>query len=328
MINSKEVSLSFGLGIDQVSAETALSVDAKTKQSAARRIVNQDVTDTGTLVRRSGIELVVNMPDCHSLWSDEEGCYFVSEETMYSFDGTNTAVVASNLSRGMAASYARVADDVYWSNGIQSGVLVGGSNNVVWGSPTATGPLSQTYMQQIRGSIVRSYKGRLYIVDGRIIWATEPLDYMHVDMMRGFIAMESEVVLFEPVSGGIYVGTVGEGVRFLSGPDFKQFQLLNADSLTAVRGSGLSIDGAVFASTGQGAVWFTERGWVFGAGDGSTKRLTDKRLALPGYESAATLLREHEGMRQLMAFAKGGAESAAATDTVTTEVIRNGVLLV
>jgi hypothetical protein len=140
--------------------------------------------------------------------------------------------------------------------------------------------------------------------------------------------MESEVLLFEPVSGGIYVGTQKEGVRFLAGPDFKQFQLTNADSLTPVRGSGLAVDGAVFESGGQGAVWLTERGWVFGAGDGSTKRLTDKQLALPTYESAASIVREHEGMRQLMSFAKGGSDSAGASDVLTSEVIRNGVLLV
>jgi hypothetical protein len=183
-------------------------------------------------------------------------------------------------------------------------------------------------MAQVKGSIVRHFAGRIYVADGRILWATEPMDYTRVDLMRGFMMLESEITLLEPVSNGVFVGTASEGVRFLSGTDFKQMRLLNADSLAPVRGSGLSVDGAVFDSVGQGAAWLTERGWVFGAGDGSTKRLTDKQIALPAYESAASLLREHEGMRQLMSFAKGGSESAGASDVLTSEVIRNGVLLV
>jgi hypothetical protein len=323
-----DVSLRFGLGIDQVSNELNLPVNPNTGQSAARRIVNLDVTNTGPLQCRSGSTLAISVADAHSLWSSDTQAYYVAGSTLYGFDGTTATARVSALTPGFTVSYAQVADDIYWSNGVQSGVLRAGVTPAAWGAPDATGVMGQTYMSQIKGSIVRHFKGRLYAVDGRVVWATEPMDYLRVDLMRGFLMLESEITLFEPVSNGIYVGTQNEGVRFLAGPDFKQFQLLNADSLTAVRGSGVSVDGAVFDSQGQGAVWLTARGWVFGAGDGMTRRLTDKQLALPAYESAASMLREFQGMRQLLSFAKGGSESAGASDVMTTEVIRNGVLLV
>lgn len=325
---SKDVELRFGLGVDQVSPETALPYNRKTGQRAARRIVNLDVSNDNTLTRRSGSSQVVALADCHSLWSSSDLAYFAAGTSLYSFDGVTHTELAVGLTPGFPVSYAQVSDNVYWSNGVQSGVLVLGATNVPWGPNDVTGLLGQTYMAQVRGNIVRHFKGRIYAVDGRVVWATEPMDYLRVDLMRGFMMFESEVLLFEPVSDGIYVGTQNEGVRFLAGSDFKQFQLRNADSLQPVRGSGVSVDGAVFDSVGQGAAWLTTRGWVFGAGDGLTRRLTDEALALPSYESATSLIREVNGLRQLMSFAKGGSESAGVSDVLTSEVIRNGVLLV
>lgn len=324
----KETTLKFGLGIDQVSPDTALRSNADTGQSSARRIVNLDVTNTGHLKRRSGSIQTIAVSDAHSLWSDGETAYFASASTLYQFNGVTHTSVATGLTPGFEVSFAKVADYIYWSNGVQSGVLQDGTVNVAWGATETTGDLGQTYMSQIRGSIIRHYKGRLYAVDGRTVWATDPMDYMRVDLMRGFLMLESEITLFEPVSNGIFVGTQNEGVRFLAGPDFKQFQLMNADALPAVRRSGLGVEGAIFDTQGQGAIWLTSKGWVFGAGDGSTKRLTDNTLSLPDYESATSLIREAGGIRQLLSFAKGGSDSAGASDVITSEVIRNGVLLV
>jgi hypothetical protein len=324
----KPVDMRFGLGVDQRSPETAIPFDSDTGQSAARRIVNLDVTNTGPLQRRVGVDLVTP-GDCHSLWSAHESnvAYYVSGTTLYQFDGSNSVTVATGLTPTFKVSYAKVADDIYWSNGIQSGVLIGGVSNVHWGAQEPTGSLGQTYMHQVRGNIIRHHHGRLYAIDGRVIWATDPMDYMRVDMMRGFIQLESEITLFEPVSNGIFVGTSNEGVRFMVGSDFKQFQLAKADPLPAIRGSGLSIPGALFGSIGQAAIWLTRNGWVFGYGDGATKRLNDKTMLVPDYESAVSFVREVNGLRQVMTFAKGG-EPVGASDSVTTEVIRNGVLLV
>jgi len=319
-----EVVLRFGQGIDQLSAETSIP------EGFARAIVNLDATNTGTLKLRSGTTQALSLVGCHSLWAPEAAtrAYFAAGSTLYSFDGTTQTARETGLTPEFPVSYAELLGDVYWSNSVQSGILVGGTTNTTWGPTELTGPLGQTYAAQVRGNIVRYFRSRLYAVDGRTVWATEPMDYKRVDLMRGFMLFESELHLFEPVSGGIYIGTAAEGVRFLSGQDFKQFSVQNADSLAPVRGSGLSVDGATFGSAGQGAIWLTKRGWVFGDGSGSTKRLTDTKVSLPAYESAASLIREANGIRQLMSFAKGGSESAGASDVMTTEVIRNGVLLV
>ena len=327
MAEEDSVNLSFGLGVDQRSQETSLA--SNESQTSARRIVNYDVSTRGPLVRRTGTTKVVTADDVHSLWApkDSNTGYYVAGSTLYSFDGTTSTALVSGLTPGFQVSYAKVADDIYWSNGVQSGVITN-ATNIAWGATTTTGELGQTYAAQVRGTIIRHYRGRIYAVDGRVIWATEPMDYMRVDLMRGFMMMESEVTLFEPVSNGIFVGTANEGVRFLAGNDYKNATLEKADNLPAVRGSGLAVEGAQFESIGQGAIWLTTSGWVYGSGEGATKRLAESMLALPDYQSATTMIRKVDGMQQIVSFAKGGSESAMASDSVTSEVIRNGVLLV
>jgi hypothetical protein len=317
--------LRFEKGIDLVTQQTQLGA------GFARALVNFDVSQEGRLVKRTGSTLALNYPDCHSLWSTETGSmgYFVSNTTLYSYDGTAALAVVSGLTPGFRVSFAEVNDNVYWSNAVQSGRLVGGIANETWGAASTTGLLGQTYAAQVRGSIVRHYRGRIYVADGSILWATDPMDYMRVDLARGFIHFESEITLLEPVDNGIYVGTADRAVRFLSGVDFNQFQTIQADDLQPVRGSGITVDGEVFGLSGRAVVWFTRRGWVVGNSSGEVKWVTDKTLALPDYTEATSVIREQNGMRQIVSLARGGgSESGGASDILTSEVIRNGVLLI
>lgn len=316
--------LSFGRGVDQVSPETRIA------EGFARRVVNFDATNDQRLVKRGGVTLKYSGSQAHSCWADPESDqgYFVAAGTLYAYapDQTPTAIV-TGLSPALPISFCEVAGTVYWSNGVQSG-RISANVNTDWAPTTTTGPLGQTYLPMVAGTIVRYYRGRIYVVQGSVLWATNAMDYSKVDAARGFMQFEHEITLFEPVVEGCFIGTRGDGVRFLSGHDFNKFDLRNADSQEAVARSGLSVDGAIFDSPGQGAVWFTKRGWVFGDVQGGTKRLTDKTVALPEYESACAIMREQNGMRQVVNFVRGGSESAGASDILTSEVIRNGVLLV
>lgn len=313
---------SFGLGIDQVTPQTQL------KDGYARAVVNLDATQGGRLELRPGVALRVPGTDVHSLWAAKHADvgYYVDGSTLYAVDETGeTLEMVTGLAPGLGVSYAGLNGDVYWSNGVQSGVIVDGANTA-WGPQSVTGNLGQTYLQRPRGTIVRAYRGRLYLADDTVLWATEPLDYMRVDAARGFIAYEARITLFEPVAGGCFIGVRGHGVRFLAGYDFKQFSQTVVDRLDPVPGSGLGVDGADFGATGDAAVWLTTEGWVLGLGDGSVKRITSDRLAMPAYVSAASMVRERNGQRHLISFARGG-ESANAGDVLTSSVIRNGVLI-
>ena len=97
--------------------------------------------------------------------------------------------------------------------------------------------------------------------------------------------------------------------------------------LPPIPGSALVVDGGLFGESGKGIVWLTRRGWVFGGASGRIKRLTESQMSIPQYDRAAGLYREHDGMRQVMTFVKGGGEAAGASDSYDVEIVRNGRVL-
>lgn len=82
-----------------------------------RNAVNVDLTSAGTLQRRKGTTLALAGADCHSLWADEHGAYFVDGGNLKTFPAGE--VVRSGLTPGRRASFARfTSGDLYWSNGV------------------------------------------------------------------------------------------------------------------------------------------------------------------------------------------------------------------
>lgn len=132
--------------------------------------------------------------------------------------------------------------------------------------------------------------------------------------------------MVKSVVDGIYVGTA-HGVTFLDGKELGQFTMRPADMLAPIPGSALNVDGGLFGEPGKGIVWLTRRGWVYAGAGGRVKRLTESQMALPEYDRAASLYREHDGMRQVMTFVKGGGEAAGASDSYDVEIVRNGRVL-
>ena len=82
-----------------------------------RNAVNVDLTAAGTLKRRKGTTLALAGADCHSLWADEQGAYFVDGGDLKTFPAGE--VVRSGLTPGRRVSFARFSNgDLYWSNGV------------------------------------------------------------------------------------------------------------------------------------------------------------------------------------------------------------------
>ncbi len=196
---------------------------------------------------------------------------------------------------------------------------------------------------------LENYKGRVYGAVGNALVATQALNYGLTRPATDYILFASDITMIRAVNTGIYVGTPHE-VTYLDGGDLKSFKSNPADALPPIPGSGMAVDGALFNASPASVIWLTQRGWVLGSDGGTVKRLTEAQMALPGYTSAAGLYREHDGMRQLLTFVKGGdvasdavdsyvpeslrmafvkgdGEAAGASDAYTTEIVRNGVVI-
>ena len=210
-------------------------------------------------------------------------------------------------------------DVLYWAQNIPAGGVVS-----YVGAHQPGKALTTQHMQPPEPCThLENYNGRIYSAVGNAVLATQALNYDLTRPATDYVLMPDKVTMLKAVSGGLYVGSA-HGVTFLEGKELGQFSPGTADALAPVPGSALHVDGGLFGEPGKGVVWLTRRGWVYAGAGGRVKRLTESQMAVPEYDRAASLYREHDGMRQVMTFVKGGGEAAGASDSYDVEIVRNG----
>lgn len=110
-------------GLNNLSRETA------TTANTMREAVDVDLDRDGKVRTRQGYgEPLAPCAMGHSLWSDpllSYGLYADGEELRAFWPNGDTELVATGLAAGRPVSYTLVGDWVYWSNGVQSGVVQG-----------------------------------------------------------------------------------------------------------------------------------------------------------------------------------------------------------
>lgn len=70
-----------------------------------------------------------------SAWADKRLFLFQEDDQLMSFDGANASVLRSGLTVGGRISALRIANNVYWSNEFENGVVDAGPNNRDLGVP-------------------------------------------------------------------------------------------------------------------------------------------------------------------------------------------------
>jgi hypothetical protein len=107
---------------------------------------------------------------------------------------------------------------------------------VIDDTPTLGQVSGQLLGDPIRASCIESYKGRIYLADGKTLWATELYRYHLVNRTRGFMQFEHDITLVMAVDDGMYVGTTG-GLNFIKGA-FGAFELSTINGDAVLPGSG------------------------------------------------------------------------------------------
>lgn len=129
-------------GIDNLNEETALrrSDDGK-RIIAFREGVNLDLRKTGKPKLRPGRTKLLDCAMGSSLFHEGDFPFalFIDTDTMYGWiPGSDPFEIQGGLSRS-EASYALVADRVYWSNNKQSGCVLTSGQNQSWGVESPAG---------------------------------------------------------------------------------------------------------------------------------------------------------------------------------------------
>jgi hypothetical protein len=103
-------------------------------------------------------------------------------------------------------AYTEVNGDIYFCNNAASGVVKVDDTTGPWGTtngqglwlspvidetPTLGPVAGQLIGDPIRASCIEGYKGRIYLADGKTLWATELYRYHLVNRTRGFMQFEA-----------------------------------------------------------------------------------------------------------------------------------------
>ena len=160
------------------------------------------------------------------------------------------------------------------------------------------------------GEIVREHGGRLLVVSGSTLYYSEPFGYGLHDPLRGRIPFGGRITLLAPVEGGCYVGTETE-TFWLPGGDIEKTEVVGLLPYGAVPGTDTALENET------GVAWMSTRGLIVADAQGQAKNVQEDTVAVGPAQIGATLYREQDGMRQLVASLSGLFETVAPAMTFT-----------
>jgi hypothetical protein len=310
------------------------------------KAVNVDIDDAGQLRRRRGFALALSGV-WHSVKGPLAGKMFGVKDGMLGIVRPAPDFFSLGVAAGSApVCYTEVNEEVYFSSRDASGVVGSDETVAAWGHTNGQGTwLSPVYtptetLGEVGGSLlgdppkatsIAYYKGRIYLAQGKTLWATELYRYHYVDRTRNFMQFEHEITLLMAVGDGLYIGTTG-GLFFIQGV-LGAFRLQQISSGAVFSGSGVEApaervhpqarNGPV--PTGVAVIVMADEGIIAGFDGGSCYNLTQDRLALPMGISAAGLFRQDQGANHYVAAvdsAGGPAANVRFGDHVEAELIR------
>lgn len=225
--------------------------------------------------------------------------------------------------------YATQADDsVFYFVGE---IAVGGSAINYTMGPLGNELKTEFYSPPAPCSIIRYYRGQLYMVDGPYVWYTDPMAYGLVRRAKNFFMFPSDVTIMEVVDDGIFA--VADKTYSLVGDSASEMRQTEPLNATGVRGTGMVFDAQDFGdgeATGKVAVWMSSRGVAAGTPGGAVQLLTERKVAFPIADQGAMALIKRDGLVQLLSTLEepnNDRENFSMGDRVTAEVRRNGVVI-
>ena len=243
--------------------------------------VNVVVDDSGSIKRRHGIIKRVDGP-CHSLWAKGEYCFFVSDGKLYRYFANGSAVLVNDSCGDNEMFWAEFGGRVYCSNGTFKAVLKDTSISSWLASvPAQYAADTRTLGMPDMFSRMCSFAGRMYLVDDRYLWESEPGNPSCYDLGSGYMDFGESIIDVVAVRGGLYVSTKTR-IFFLDGTSRADFKKVEAYPLPMLAGTCGQIAGDDIGGSdmfqGLCAVWVSPNGVCFGSEDGRVSNVTSRRL--------------------------------------------------
>ena len=213
----------------------------------------------------------------------------------------------------------------------QNIILPGGTtSHIIYNSRKHTRTLDTQFMEPLPGGhILRHFNGRLYCARDNVLWYSRAMRYGLHKPEEDFYQFAAKITVVQPVTDGLYV--VADKTYFIQGNEPKTATLIVVSDDTGIEGTGISTDGSAFGleASVMVAYWFSNKGAVLSLPNGKLQQLTEDRLALNAMRHGVSMLKEQNGIRQIITnmsdtgMSNGFGFGAQATGTI----IRNGVII-
>lgn len=165
------------------------------------------------------------------------------------------------------------------------------------------------------GQILRYRNGRMLSAAGATLYFSEPFAPALHNLARGYIVFPQRITMVEPFEDGVWV--VADKTYWLAGANIEQASLTEALPYGAVEGT------ATRDVRENQVWWFSERGIVKAEPGGRIRNQQEENVAVDRAAVGASVYREQDGMRQVVASLFGAEVSnAAATSFMEAEIIR------
>lgn len=312
--------------------------------SELQKALNVDIDDSGQVRRRRGYTLKL-AGDCHSL-CEIGGRTLVVKDGMLGQLNPDYSFTSYAATGADPLSYTHVDQTTYFTSRSASGKLTGNTvegwgavdDAGEWVSPvmTPTDTLGEVFGHQITAPPMATdltyYSGRIYLLAGRYIWATELWMPDYVQRTRNFLQLGAEGTTIAAVADGLYVGC-DDGLWFYKGDLSNGFRADRVLTARVVPGSVARISAADIhplarerpVPEGEAVVFLTDDGICAGFDGGQVFNLTGGRVAFPRAERATVLCRDDAGVSSYLAVADsagGPAANARIGDYVDADIVR------
>jgi len=284
-----------------------------------RDALNVDVTAGGSIKTRAGYTQVVAGDDVHSLWAPLEGDFalYCGAGNLYRTTPAVTPVlVAPGFGQMGPVRYAQVNEAIYFTDSVRVGSYHPSAGPTpAWGSAVAQTVGDQDLVPMPPGSNLAYHNARLLVAVGNALIYSEPFTPHLRDAARGFELFPAQITCVAAVEAGVFV--VADKTYFIEGG-------FPAQTVRAVLPYGGPSQQAGYRPDG-GAHWMSTRGIMACSKDGEITNLQDKHIAIEVSGAAATLMREADGTRAIVAaLTEQGSFAAGIGTWAQARIIRKG----
>ncbi|MEZ2293939.1 hypothetical protein [Variovorax sp. RCC_210] len=168
------------------------------------------------------------------------------------------------------------------------------------------------------GTIVRHYKGRMLVVSGNLLFYSLPYQYGVYDPASGYLAFAEPISVVEVVDGGIFIAAD----KTYALADLVEGQLVERLPYGAIPFTSGTLPRS---KQGSQVFWQSVHGLVIGNPDLSLANVQEDALDVPSATAGATLFRDRDGLRQIIATRTRVEPSVAvASSYMEAEIMKKG----